>query len=188
VTYDAVGHKLGCSGGQMHHITQAAENLRQAVEWMKANVLCSGIAVVGHSMGAAAAIQFAAWESSKPDSVKPLRGIACLCMGVNPIAGFSTPLGASMLNMRSDYVSGAPAIELLNGLSGMLESADKVGPLPVLLVAARNDVLLPVTSVEKLGERIGPTAEVRTIEAMHLDTPEKSRGLVYRWLEGLARD
>lgn len=186
VTFDAVGHKLGCTGGEMLRIEQSADNLKQALEWMRANLGITRTAVVGHSMGAAAAIQLAAWEGVKPDNHKPLCGIACLCMGVNPTAGFETVLGASMLAQRAGYVRGAPARDLLAGLNNMLSSAEMVR-VPTLLVAARNDVLLPVASVEMLGKTMGALAEVRVIEAMHLDAPDKSRGVVYNWLEALRK-
>jgi pimeloyl-ACP methyl ester carboxylesterase len=185
VTFDVVGHKLGCTGGVMHHICQAADNLAQALAWARKNLSVYHTAVIGHSMGAAAAIQVAAWESSEPNANRPLSGIACLCMGLNPMAGFETALGAAMLTQRADYVRGAPAKELLAGLNGMLDSASQIDQLAALMIAARSDVLLPVSSVHLLAERIGPSAEVRTIEAMHLDAPEKSRGILFRWLEGL---
>ncbi len=185
VTFDAVGHKLGCTGGEMLCIDQAADNMRQAIAWMRANLPVARIAVVGHSMGAAAAIHTAACEQANPPAAMPLCGIVCLCMGVDPTAGFESSLGAAMLKQRGDYVRGAPAKDLLSGLNGMLDRAGKIGPLPTLLVGARNDVLLPVRNVEILGERLGATAEVRIIEAMHLDAPDKSRGIVIRWLEML---
>ena len=185
VTFDAVGHKLGCTGGEMRYISQSADNLMQAVVWMRAHLAVSRIAVIGHSMGAAAAIQVAAWERVNPNAAIPLAGIACLCMGVNPTAGFDTALGASMLKVRSDYVSGAPAQELLQGLDGMLDAAANIGDLPTLLIAARNDVLLPVANVEMLAAKIGTQTSIRIVEAMHLDAPEKSRGALFNWLESL---
>lgn len=185
VTFDVVGHKLGCTGGYMEHIGQAAENLRQTMAWIRANGSAESIAIIGHSMGAAAAVQVAAWEAASPNAARPLLGIACVCMGVNPTAGFDTVLGASMLKQRADYVQGTPAKELLSGLNDMLESANELGSLPVLLIAARSDVLLPVANVELLGERIGATADLRVIDAMHLDAPDRSRGLLLNWLEGL---
>lgn len=187
LTFDAVGHKLGCTGGEMQRIDQAADNLHQALAWLRTNLPVSRVAIIGHSMGAAAAIQVSAWEHAAPSPAKPLCGIACLCMGLNPSAGFETVLGAAMLAQRADYVRGKPAKELLAGLNGMLGAAAEIGAVPALLIAARHDVLLPVRNVEMLCKTMGTSAEVRIVEAMHLDVPEKSRGALYNWLEKLGQ-
>ena len=90
-----------------------------------------------------------------------------------------------MLRQRSDYVAGAPARLLLSGLHELLESAKLIRTTPVLLLAAKNDILLPVSAVDALHNRIGEMSTMRTVDAMHLDAVDRSRGLLYNWLEGL---
>jgi pimeloyl-ACP methyl ester carboxylesterase len=187
LTYDAVGHKLGATGGEMMHMGQAAENMLAALAWMRGETEPTSVALVGHSMGAAAAIAAAAADITSPAAGARVAGICTLCMGVNPTAGFEGTLGAAMLLQRKDYVAGAPAINLLAGLDRLLSFAPQLGTcaLPVLLVAARSDVLLPVENVRRLAEQIGESAEMRVIDAQHIDAPDKARGLVANWLQDL---
>jgi pimeloyl-ACP methyl ester carboxylesterase len=60
-----------------------------------------------------------------------------------------------------------------------------LGDIPSLFVAARNDVLVPVAQVEALARRAGPSASVRIVDSSHLETPDRSRGVVLEWLERL---
>lgn len=183
LTFDTVGHKLGGSGGRMERTEQAAENLRDAVRYFCRATDCRQVILIGHSMGAAAAIQAAAWAAHEHASAdSPISGIILICMGLNPDSGFDSIAGSAMLKQRSDYVVGAEGIELLRGLNRLLEAASSLAPLPTLVIAAKNDLLLPVSKVEALAARIGESAELRTIDAMHLDAPDRSRGLIANWL------
>lgn len=183
LTFDCVGHKLGATGGEMRHIVQAAENLRDALAWERAQTPESDIILIGHSMGAAATLQVAAWEQENPNLVGRLAGIVCLCMGTNPSQAFSGPLGKTMLAQRQDYVMGAPAPELLSQLDAMALTVRAIGTLPALFVAAKQDVLLPVERVEALAALAGAHADFRVIESSHLEAPDRSRGTILQWLE-----
>lgn len=185
LTFDFVGHKLGASEGRMERTVQVAENMRDALTWLRTRTTAEKIVLVGHSMGAAAALQTCAWERQSPTSGPPLAGLVCLCMGREPARSFDTHLGKAMLAQRSDYVVGAPALELLIGLNALVLSAQEIGPLPTLCIAARQDVLVPVRSVEELAALVGPHAAVIELEAMHLDAPDRARGPIANWLEGL---
>ena len=187
LTYDAVGHKLGGTGGKMMHMLQAAENMTAALAWLRSETDPVSVALVGHSMGAASAIAAAEADLSAPAKGAKLAGICCLCMGMNPTRGFESTLGAAMLVQRSDSVAGAPAANLLAGLDRLLASAPRLRSyaLPTLLVAARSDVLLPVENVRELAEQIGDSAELRVIDAQHIDAPDKARGVVANWLQDI---
>ena len=190
LTYDVVGHKLGSTGGRMMHMRQAAENMTAAITGLRSEFSPVSVVLAGHSMGAAAAISSAAIDLESPHTSSPLAGIACICMGVNPTSGFESTLGAAMLLQRADYVEGAPAPNLLAGLDRLLESATKLTSpaLPALMIAARNDVLLPTDSVRKLSEIIGKSADLRVIDAQHIDAPDKARGVIANWLQDLDAD
>lgn len=185
LTFDLVGHKLGGTGGEMRRTLQAAENLRDALLWVRGHLDIARVVLVGHSMGAAAGVQVAAWEQQTP-GMPPLAGIVGLCMGLEPARGFESHIGRAMLAQRRDYVAGAPPLELLQGLSGLLASAPQIGDLPALFIAARQDVLVPVARVEALAELAGANASVVALDAAHLDAPDRARATIIQWLE--ARD
>jgi pimeloyl-ACP methyl ester carboxylesterase len=182
LTFDFVGHKLGGTGGAMERTEQAAENFRDALAWMRTQTQAERVVLIGHSMGAAAALQMAAWEQ-KANASPPVVGLICLCMGLHPARGFDSQIGQAMLAQRSDYVAGTPPLELLQGIDRLLESARELGDLPILLIAAKQDVLLSVERVEALAERIGSNASVTTLESTHLEAPDRARGMIANWLE-----
>jgi pimeloyl-ACP methyl ester carboxylesterase len=182
LTFDLIGHKLGGTGGAMHRTVQAAENLRDALAWVRGHLEVAQVVLVGHSMGAAAGVQVAAWERLRPGN-PPVVGIVGLCMGLEPAVGFESQIGRAMLAQRRDYVAGAPVLELLQGLNTLLLSAAEIGDLPSLFIAARQDVLIPVARVEALAALAGPNASVVALDAAHLDAPDRSRATIIQWLE-----
>jgi pimeloyl-ACP methyl ester carboxylesterase len=184
VTFDFVGHKLGASGGEMRHITDAAENLRDALHWLRTESKAENIVLIGHSLGGACAVQVAAWERQNPAVAGPkLAGIVALCIGREPARGFDLPIGKKMQEMRQDYVSGAPVRTLMAELNEMVLSAREVGDLPALFVAAKQDVLIMPERIAALAEMVGPHTDFQAIEAQHLDAPDRARGLILQWLE-----
>ena len=185
LTFDFVGHKLGASEGRMERVEQVAENMRDALAWLRTHTRAERVVLGGHSMGAAATLQTAAWDRQSPPSGPPLAGLICICMGREPARSFDSALGQAMLAQRSDYVTGAPALELLTGLNTLVLSAQEVGPLPALFLAARQDVLVSIARVEELAALVGPHAIVTVLDATHLDAPDRARGPVANWLQGL---
>ena len=185
LTFDFIGHKLGATGGEMRHTDQAVANVRDALAWLRQNSHAEQIVLIGHSMGAAAMLAVAAQESQSPPSSKGARlaGIVCLCMGLEPSRGFTGAIGRAMLTQRSDYVAGAPAIQLLIELEHLVLAADKVGNLPALFIAARQDVLISPERVEGLAALVGPSASVVLIESSHLEAPDRARAPISLWLE-----
>jgi pimeloyl-ACP methyl ester carboxylesterase len=182
LTFDLIGHKLGGTGGEMLRTLQAAENLRDALIWARAHLEIEQVVLVGHSMGAAASLQVAAWEHLRP-ATPPLAGLVSICMGLEPAVGFEGQIGRAMLAQRRDYVAGAPPLELLTGLNTLVQTAAEIGDLPALFIAARQDVLLPVARVEALAALAGANASVVALDAAHLDAPDRSRATIIQWLE-----
>ena len=194
LTFDFVGHKLGGSTGTMETMAQAPGNLSDALSWLRGVTEAEGIVLIGHSMGAAAALVTAAWEATtlaspaligkiddKEPSGAPLVGLISLCMGSEPSRGFDSTIGQAMLAQRRDYVAGAPALQLLREIDGMIDSAGQIGLLPALFIAAKQDVLV---SVERVGElaRMTPNSSVEIVDSSHLEAPDRSRAVIYSWL------
>jgi pimeloyl-ACP methyl ester carboxylesterase len=197
LTFDFVGHKLGCSGGNMETMGQAPGNLSDALTWLRGVTEAKRIVLVGHSMGAAAALVTAAWDATRRASPAligkadpsgaahvPLAGVVCMCMGMEPSRGFDSSLGQAMLDQRRDYVVGAPPLDLLREIDGLIESAAQVGSLPALFVAAKQDVLVSVDRVERLAHLV-PNSTVQVIDSSHLEAPDRSRPTIYGWLSRL---
>ncbi len=184
LTFDFVGHKLGCTGGEMRHISQAAENLQDALRWLRAHSEAEQVVLIGHSMGWAAVLEVAAQERRHPsnDGAR-LAGIVCMSIGLEPTRGFDNAVGRTMLAQRSDYVVGAPALELLSGLDTLILATREIGNLPALFIAARQDVLVSVARVEQLAALAGPAASVTTLDTSHLDAPDRSRSTIAQWLD-----
>ena len=185
ITFDFVGHKLGATGGEMRHARQAVENLQAALDWLRQNTRAEQIVLMGHSMGAAAALAVAAQEQQHPPdaNVARLAGVVSICMGLEPSKGFMGAIGRAMLAQRSDYVAGNPAVQLLTEIESLVPFAQHIGNLPALFIAARQDVLIPVERVEGLARLAGPSARVAVIDASHLEAPDRSRATISEWLE-----
>jgi pimeloyl-ACP methyl ester carboxylesterase len=197
LTFDFVGHKMGCTGGRMETMGQASGNLSDALAWMRATSAAKRIVLVGHSMGAAAALVTAAWDAAeraspaligkeelRSSSHAPLAGVVCMCMGMEPSRGFDSSLGQAMLEQRKDYVAGAPPLDLLREIDGLIESAAQIGPLPALFIAAKQDVLVTVERVERLAA-LAPNGAVQVIDSSHLEAPDRSRTAILSWLSTL---
>lgn len=197
LTFDFVGHKLGGSGGSMETMAQAPDNFADALAYLRSVTEAESIVLIGHSMGAAAALATAAWEITKLASPAligkevmpevegpPLAGIVCLCMGMEPSRGFDSAIGQAMVEQRSDYVEGAPALQLLREIDDLIAAAGQIGSLPALFVAARQDVLVTVERVERLAA-MAPNSAVEMIESSHLEAPDRARPVIYSWLTQL---
>jgi pimeloyl-ACP methyl ester carboxylesterase len=186
LTFDLVGHKLGATGGQMLRAEQAAENLEQALHWLRLHTDARNIVLIGHSMGAAATLHVAARERSAGTRLGQARlaGIVCMCIGRHPARGFEGVIGKAMLEQRSDYVAGAPALELLQQLDALVLSAQEVGELPALFIAAKQDALIAPERVAEVAALVGPTATVATVDTSHLEAPDRARPTVLQWLQG----
>ncbi|HLJ56814.1 MAG TPA: alpha/beta hydrolase [Chthonomonadaceae bacterium] len=194
LTFDFVGHKLGCSGGTMETMAQAAGNVADALSWLRDVTQAEKIVLAGHSMGAAAALATAAWdiaERATPELIgkqdarevrgAPLAGVISICMGAEPSSAFDTNIGRAMLEQRKDYVSGAPPLDLLREVDGLAANTTGLGDLPALFIAAKQDVLLTVDRVLQLAQR-APNSSVQVIESSHLEAPDRARAAVYTWL------
>jgi hypothetical protein len=87
-----------------------------------------------------------------------------------------------MLAQRADYVVGKPAPELLLELEGVLPTAGALEGFPALFLAAKQDVLVSPERVEALARGLG-VGEVSTLDASHVDAPDKAKSAVIGWLE-----
>src|SRR5207302_6619977 len=141
-----------CSSGDLNHAAETLDDLESAISFAVDSFECPRCVVVGHSMGALAGLLV----GSKMESVA---GVAAIATGPRPSAGFRQPLGIAMLSQRSDYVSGAAAMQILEEFDSLAESLAWPESKPALFVAAKGDVVVKPSRVKELADRCGPNGE-----------------------------
>lgn len=170
LTFDFRGHKLGCSGGDLNDAAETLDDMRAAI----AATDSRQVVLIGHSMGALVSLLVGAVEES-------VAGVVAIATGAEPSAGFRQPLGIAMLSQRADYVSGRPAIEILQQFDGLAQSLIWPDNKPSLFVAAGGDVIVKPQRVRDLATRC--SGEYAEVEGSHLDAADRARGVIANWLE-----
>ena len=174
ITFDARGHKLGASGGEVENIGQLVDDLRAAIAFAQKYFDCNRVVLAGHSMGGILSMAAA--------NTPGVEGVAVITAGPNPGAGFKALAGEAMLAMRSDYVEGIPAIQFLEELSSIVHAVDQLGGIPTLFIAAKGDVLVRSSKVQEMADRAGPLHQFREVEGSHQEAPDKARGAIGNWI------
>ncbi len=182
LTMDLAGHKLGASGGRMATPQVAAANILSVIRAFCENLPQSEYVLCGHSLGAAACLS--AISYLRETDVAPTAVIA-MAMGEHPAKGFQSVIGRKMLEQRGDHVSGATAEEFVGQLEEFVELLTPI-TCPALFVAAGQDVLLPVTRVQALANRLRPGSDYLEVNSSHMDLPDAAKASVYAWLQKLA--
>lgn len=175
MSYDIRGHKLGSSEGALYRLEEAVADLLSAAVWMREQSGIAHTALIGHSMGALLSMAAARQLDSTA-------GVAAIAISDHPSSGFDSPAGAAMLKQRSDYVEGAPAIDLIRQ-SDRLAAEARLLPCPLLLAAARGDVLVRAARMRAWAESLGERASYVEVEGSHQNVPERAKGAVADWLD-----
>jgi pimeloyl-ACP methyl ester carboxylesterase len=175
VTYDMRGHKLGGSEGSLYRLEEAVADLLSATVWMQEQSGIVHTALIGHSMGGLLSMAAARQLDSTA-------GVAAIAISDNPSSGFDSPAGAAMLKQRSDYVEGASAMELIRQSDRLAEEAPRL-LCPLLLVAARGDVLVRTARMRAWAYALGEKASYIEVEGSHQNAPERAKASVADWLE-----
>lgn len=175
---DFPGHKLGASGGRLRDLDDCLDAMNAAVGFAGDR---SGLRpyVVGHSLGAIAALLLAARDAS-------IRGAIAIATGYRRAAAISALRRNFSTDLRSEYVDGASLPELFEGVDARLEEAlPHLAGRPVLYVAAAHDAMVPVSNVVELYERAPEPKRLAHIESNHTAAGENARTEVLQWLNDL---
>ncbi len=178
VTFDARGHKLGGSSGELNQADEVVEDLRAVVGWTLGHLHRESCVLAGHSMGALASLIVGA-------DTPPVEAVAAIATGLTPTTGFRQPVGLAMLSQRSDYVAGATAQAILEGFDRLGAGWSWPPEKPALFVAAKGDAVVKPARIEELARRAGPRAEYAEVEGTHLEAPTRAKGPLAAWLERL---
>ncbi len=176
LTFDFRGHKLGASTGDLNHASEVLDDLETAAGWGMAQLGYSKCVLIGHSMGAMASLIVGA-------RIEAAMGVAAITTGPKPTAGFRQPVGMAMLSQRSDYISGAEPMRLLEEFDELAAAWNGIGDRPSLFIAARGDGVVKPSRVTEMAERAGQSAEYAEIDGSHLEAPHRARGTVANWLD-----
>ncbi len=182
ITYDAPGHKLGGSGGELNSIDEWVKSCGAVAEFARCEFGDKSLVFAGHSMGAMASIEQASRQYSEG---KQVAGVVSIALGSESARGFSSTVGQAMLRQREDYIAGASAADLIQQLDHWSGYPPQLAGLQMLFIAAKNDVLIKAERVQALAELCGSKDEITIVDSSHLDAPDRSRAKIYEWLLNL---
>lgn len=173
INLDFPGHKMGASQGRLQSPSQLVECLQLA----RRNSGRENIVLLGHSMGAAAAIHAA---TVMEDAI----GLVVLGMGLDPTDRLEDKVVQSTLDWGAMYVDGLDGPEFLKKIKDELLPKMTDVTLPTLVVGGRQDFLMPVREVRKLAETAPEaTTTVEWLDSNHADLPEEGKKVIRTWLE-----
>ena len=175
LTFDARGHKLGATGGEVANIHQLVQDLQSAIQFARTYFDCDRIILAGHSMGGILSMAAAA-------ETRGIEGVVVIAAGPNPGVGFRAAAGEAMLAMRSDYVVGIEPLQLLEELEGLVPAVGRLLNIPSLFIAAKGDVLVRSSRLQEMAELAGPLHQFKEVEGSHQEAPDKARGTVGAWI------
>lgn len=172
INFDFPGHKMGASRGKLEHPTQ----LLEAFELARRCATREKVVLLGHSMGAAAAVRAAV-------EMDGVQGLVVLGMGADPTARFADKIVTSAFKWGEKYVEDLDAAAFLTQIKDkLLPYMEKIN-IPSLVIGGTKDFIIPVGEVKKLSEMAQKPSTVKLLQCTHNDLPEEAKKDVRKWLE-----
>lgn len=172
INIDFPGHKMGASRGKLEHPSQLIEALQLARRCTDRDQ----IVLLGHSMGAAAAVRAAT-------EMEETVGLVVLGMGANPTARFKDRVVTSTFEWGALYVDELDGENFLSRIKEELLPHMKNVTVPSLVIGGTKDYIIPVEEVEKLAEMAQGANKVKLLGCNHSELPEAGKKDIRQWLE-----
>lgn len=172
INVDFPGHKMGASRGPLDHPAQLIESLKLARRCTKRD----NIVLLGHSMGAAAAVRAA---TEMDEAI----GLVALGMGADPAARFEDKIVTSTLEWGALYVEDLDGKHFLTRIKGELLPHMKNVTVPSLVIGGTKDFIIPAQEVKKLAEMAQGPSTVKLLDCSHSDLPDAAKKDIRQWLE-----
>lgn len=171
VNFDFPGHKMGASRGKLEHPTQ----LLEAFTLARRCAVCEKVVLLGHSMGAAAAVRAAV-------EMEGVHGLVVLGMGADPTARFADKIVTSAFEWGELYVEGLKAKEFLSEMKEELLPYMNDVTVPSLVIGGTKDFIIPAKEVKELAQWAQGPSAVKMLDCSHSDLPDAAKKDIRKWL------
>ena len=171
---DFPGHKLGASIGALRSADDLVEAMSAVVD--RARHRGDPVYVLGHSMGAQAALMTAAAHPQ-------VAGAIAIATGLGRPAALDALGGRGAVDLRSSYVKGLTLEQLVAQTEPRVRAAlPALAGRPCLYIAAERDGMVTRASVEALYDAAPEPKDFVTVASDHTYAGEHSRSAVLAWL------
>ena len=175
---DFPGHKLGASGGRLRSDADLLDAMSSVARHAREHTNDT-MYTMGHSMGAMTALRTAAGDPR-------IAGAIAIATGYGRPSALAALAGNTKSDFRSSYVVGLSLPELVMPIDSALDEAlPKLAGRPVLVVAAQRDMMVSMSSVRDLYDRLSEPKTFETIDSDHTTAADNARSAVLQWLNGL---
>ncbi len=175
---DFPGHKLGASGGKLRGVEDCVDAMEAVVD-MARTIDDQPLYVMGHSMGAMAALFTAA---RNPD----VDGAISIATGYGRPSALAALKAAGKTDFRSSYVDGVDLSALVADVGAWYERyLPQLAGRPCLYISATRDAMVSMASTRDLYDRAPDPKSFATVESDHTNAAENSRTEVLQWLNQL---
>jgi len=178
---DFPGHKLGASTGTLRTVDDLIASMAAVVACARDadEAGDSPLYLLGHSMGALAALLTAASDPS-------IAGVVSIATGIGRIAALQTLAAAGVTDLRSAYVDGLTLPQVVAEVEPRLMPAlSALAGRAQLYIAAERDMMVSRASVQSLYDAASEPKRFETVSSDHTFAAENSRSVVLSWLNSL---
>lgn len=175
---DFPGHKLGASGGTLRGVDDCIDAYAAVVTFARTQQ-AGPVYALGHSMGAMTALMTVALDPE-------IAGVVAIATGYGRPTALAALANLGATDFRASYVVGVSLPELVADIDVRYDRLlPALAGRPTLVVAAANDGMVSLASVNELFDRIPEPKTLATIQSDHTCAGDHARSVVLSWLNEL---